>query len=155
MNKEIERKFLVNKIKWQALEKPKGIKCRQTYLSSDPNKIIRIRTLGEKGFITIKGKLAGITRTEFEYEIPIDDTNIMIDLFGSNIIEKLRYYINYENNLWEVDEFEGLNKGLIIAEIELDNEDDTFAIPEWLEEEVSHEMKYYNSNLHIKPYSIW
>ena len=155
MNTEIERKFLVDISKWQKLEKPEGLICRQTYLSSDPEKVIRLRTLGKKGFITLKGKLKGLTRAEYEYEIPLTEANEMIDLFGTNIIEKTRYYINYKNKLWEVDEFEGLNKGLLIAEIELGSEDETIEIPDWLEKEVSHEMKYYNSNLHKKPFSSW
>jgi len=155
MNIEIERKFLVNKKRWASLVKPLGIKCRQTYLSSNPDKVVRIRTLGEKGFITIKGKQKGLSRAEFEYEIPIEDANEMIDLFGTNIIDKTRYNIQYKNMLWEVDVFENSNNGLIVAEIELNHEDESFEKPEWIDKEVSNEIKYYNSNLHKNPFKTW
>ena len=155
MNKEIERKFLVNHNKWQTLDKPKGIKIRQTYLSSDYKKIIRIRTAGDKGYITIKGKLESLTRAEFEYEIPLNDANEMIDLFGTNIIEKTRYNIIYKTKLWEVDEFEGVNQGLIIAEIELSTEEEAFDNPPWIGKEVSKDMRYYNSNLQMQPFNTW
>lgn len=155
MNIEIERKFLVNKKIWNDLEKPKGKKCRQTYLLSNPDKVVRIRILGDKGFITIKGRQNGLTRAEFEYEIPINDANEMINLFGTNIIEKTRYNIQHKSMVWEVDVFDKLNEGLIIAEIELVHEDESFKIPEWVAEEVSNDIRYYNSNLHKNPYKTW
>lgn len=155
MNQEIERKFLVNHTKWNQLTKEEGTYLKQSYLSTNPDKTIRVRVLGEKGFITIKGKQVGLTRPEFEYEIPLQDAIKMIDLFGENVIEKTRYNIHIKNHLWEVDVFDGDNKGLIVAEIELSSETETFEKPNWIEKDVSKEPKYYNSNLQNSPFSTW
>jgi len=155
MGKEIERKFLVNEKLTKVLKTAESKYCNQSYLSTDENKVVRVRVLGEKGFLTIKSKVEGISRHEFEYEIPISDAKKMIALFGQNVIEKTRYLIPYENHTWEVDVFEGENKGLVIAEIELQSEDESFSIPNWIAKEVTGDAKYYNSNLQSKPYYSW
>ncbi len=155
MGKEIERKFLVNEKLKEVLKTQRHEYCSQSYLSTDKEKVVRIRILGRKGFLTIKSKVEGISRHEFEYEIPIDDAEKMIALFGKNKIEKTRYFIPYKNHLWEVDVFEGENKGLIIAEIELTNENESFVKPTWIAKEVTGEAKYYNSNLQSNPYVSW
>lgn len=155
MAKEIERKFLVKESIIETLKSASSSYCSQTYLSSDEEKVVRVRVLGNKGFITIKSKVVGISRHEFEYEIPLDDAKQMIDLFGFKVIEKTRYLIPVNNHTWEVDVFEGQNKGLIIAEIELESEEEEFAIPNWVSEEVTGDVKYYNNNLQNLPYSSW
>ena len=155
MGKEIERKFLVNDKINKVLSKVNSKHCSQTYLASDNEKVVRVRILGKKGFLTIKSKVIGISRHEFEYEIPLDEANKMIDLFGVQVIEKKRYLIPIKNHTWEVDVFEGVNKGLIIAEIELQSEDEQFDIPHWILKEVTGDVKYYNNNLQKHPYSSW
>jgi CYTH domain-containing protein len=155
MNQEIERKFLVNKSLWKKVNKPEGLYLKQTYLSTNPDKTIRVRVLGEKGFITLKGRAKGLIRPEFEYEVPLEDAIQMIDLFGETVIEKTRYEINFKNHLWEIDVFDGANKGLIVAEIELTSETEKFVKPDWLSKEVSEEPKYFNANLQETPYNEW
>lgn len=155
MNQEIERKFLVDQTKWNQLDKPNGKIIVQSYLSTNPDKTIRVRIYGEQGFLTIKGKAKGLTRPEFEYEIPLVDAKQMIKLFGEVSIEKKRYEIKIDNHIWEVDVFEGDNKGLIIAEIELTSEKEHFTKPHWLTEEVSDEPKYFNSSLQKRPFNNW
>lgn len=155
MNQEIERKFLVDKNLWNKIDKPKGKKIIQAYLLNDPEKTIRVRVKGDKGFLTIKGKQKGITRSEFEYEIPLTEAEKIISQFGENIIDKTRYEIQIESHLWEVDVFYRDNEGLIVAEIELDSEDEKFIKPEWVLKDVSEEVEYFNSNLSIKPFKNW
>lgn len=155
MNQEIERKFLVDKTLWDKLEKPKGKKIIQAYLLTDPGKIIRARVKAAKGYITIKGKQEGITRLEFEYEIPVGEAEKIISQFGENTIDKIRYEIQIEQHIWEVDVFSGENEGLVVAEIELKSEEECFTKPEWVLKDVSKEAKYFNSNLSIKPFKSW
>lgn len=155
MGKEIERKFLVNHKKWEDSEKTVGQFFRQGYLLTDPNKTIRVRQTTEKAFLTIKGLSIGATRTEYEYEIPLHDAKELLDNFSTSELSKIRYEILYENKIWEVDEFLGENTGLIVAEIELESEDEKFSIPSWVDVEVTGEDKYYNSNLTIEPYKNW
>jgi CYTH domain-containing protein len=107
------------------------------------------------GFITIKGKTTGASRPEYEYEIPLSDAKELLDNFCIGSLSKTRYKIKYKNNFWEVDEFAGDNAGLLIAEIELKSEDDLFDIPEWVEKEVTGDIKYYNANLIMNPYKNW
>ena len=152
---EIERKFLVHQEKWEALEKPLGNHFRQGYLLTDPQKTIRVRETSEKGFITIKGISVGATRAEYEYEIPKLEAKELLDQFAISELSKVRYEIPVENHIWEVDEFFGDNKGLIVAEIELLKEDEHFLIPDWIDIEVTSEEKYYNSNLTINPFKNW
>jgi len=155
MGQEIERKYLVDHIKWQQSDKPAGQLYRQGYLLIDPNKTIRVRQTIDKGFLTIKGLSIGATRPEYEYEIPFDEAKELLDNFSISELSKLRYKILLDKKVWEVDEFLGDNSGLIIAEIELTSEEENFSIPEWVDTEVTGQEKYYNSNLTIKPYKKW
>ena len=144
---EIERKFLVKKQLWEAFEKPSPNRIVQAYLLNSAEKTVRIRIKGTKGYLTIKGPTHGISRAEFEYEIPLKDADELISTFAEKVIEKFRYEISYKNHLWEVDVFTGKLDGLYLAEIELNSEDEHFELPEWLGEEVSTDPNYYNSNL--------
>jgi len=144
---EIERKFLVDKELWADLEKPTPVRIAQGYLSKDPEKTIRVRIKGNKGFLTIKGKTTGITRTEFEYEIPLTDAEELLKSFTDKALFKDRYEIPFAGNVWEVDVFFGKLGGLILAEIELNSEDQSFSKPSWVTADVSTDPAYYNSNL--------
>lgn len=155
MGIEIERKFLVNHDQWEQLVKPTGEFYRQGYLLTDPQKTIRVRQTSDKGFLTIKGISVGATRAEYDYEIPFEEAKELLDQFAVAELSKVRYKIAIENHIWEVDVFSGKNEGLIVAEIELKSEDETFDIPNWIDREVTAEEKYYNSNLVTKPYSYW
>lgn len=152
---EIERKFLVKEKLWQQSDKPSGEFFRQGYLLTDPVKTVRVRQTADKGFITIKGISVGATRTEYEYEIPASDAEELLNGFSGSELSKTRYKIFFEGKLWEVDEFLGDNEGLIVAEIELESEDENFALPEWVDVEVTSEEKYYNSNLTLNPFKNW
>ena len=155
MGQEIERKYLVDHNKWQQIDKPIGQLYRQGYLLTDPNKTIRVRQTTEKGFLTIKGLSIGATRPEYEYEIPFDEAKELLDNFSISELSKIRYRITFDNKIWEVDEFLGNNIGLIVAEIELTSEDESFGIPAWIGKDVTGQEKYYNSNLTIEPYKNW
>ncbi len=155
MGIEIERKFLVNHVRWEELEKPLGEFYRQGYLLTDPQKTIRIRQTSDKGFLTIKGISVGAARAEYEYEIPCDEAKELLDQFSVAELSKVRYKIPIGNHIWEVDVFSGKNLGLIVAEIELKSEDETFDLPDWIDWEVTGEEKYYNSNLVLEPYNDW
>lgn len=144
---EIERKFLVNKEKWGAVDKPAPKQIVQAYLVSTPEKTIRVRIKGAKGFLTIKGATVGISRSEFEYEIPLEDAKQLIAQFAEKVIDKHRYEISVGNHVWEIDEFHGKLEGLVIAEIELDSEDEQFEKPVWVTEDVSTDPSYYNAKL--------
>lgn len=125
-------------------------------MSSDKERVVRIRIIEDKAYITIKGLSIGATRSEFEYEIPLNDAAVILnELCKKPIIEKYRYRINFGNSIWEVDEFMGLNAGLIIAEIELEHENQTFDIPDWIGKEVTDDPRYYNSNLIRNPFTQW
>jgi len=153
MAQEIERKFLVLGDAWRTED---GIRIRQGYLHNDANGTVRVRTKGEHAYLTIKGELTGITRTEFEYEIPLEDANQILDeLCQRPLIEKIRYEVHMDEFIWEVDEFLEENVGLVVAEIELENEVQEFPKPKWLGEEVSQDARYLNANLVKKPYSKW
>lgn len=152
---EIEKKFLINHNKWHELVKPKGKRYRQGYLLHDKYKTIRVRLSDTNAFITIKGKTTGATRNEFEYSIPIADAKQLLDNFADNEISKTRYEIYYKDKLWEVDVFHGENEGLIIAEIELESEDEQFDVPDWVTEEVTDDPRYYNANLAMLPFKQW
>ncbi len=154
MGKEIERKFLVTGDRWKELAE--GITCRQGYLSTVKERVVRVRTMGNKGYLTIKGISVGATRSEYEYHIPRQDADEMLrELCEKPLIEKNRYKIEYEGFIWEVDEFFGDNDGLILAEIELAHENQSFEKPAWIGKEVTGDPKYFNSNLIKKPYSRW
>lgn len=144
---EIERKYLVKETEWALLSKPTPFEIRQGYLSQNVDCTVRVRTKKDKGFVTVKGKNVGISRCEFEYEIPIDEAIEMLDLFAEKQVIKKRYEINFEGKLWEIDVFEGKLAPLILAEIELNSEDEMFEIPPFIGQEVSDDPSYYNSNL--------
>jgi CYTH domain-containing protein len=152
---EIERKFLINKAIWEKLEKPQGYFMRQGYISTDPSKTIRVRLTDEKAFLTIKGQSVGAVRAEFEYEIPQSDAKQLLDNFAESELSKTRYKINFDAKTWEVDEFYGDNEGLIVAEIELDSEDESFEKPIWITDDVTDDKRYFNSNLTKNPYKNW
>ena len=155
MGKEIERKFLIDMNQWQILEKPRGYLLRQGYLVADPDKTVRVRITPENAFLTIKGRTTLATRSEFEYEIPIDDAMNLLQEFAVTELSKIRYEILHKDKLWEVDEFLGDNNGLIVAEIELLSEDEAFEKPLWVKEEVTGDKKYYNACLITVPYKSW
>ncbi len=154
MGKEIEKKFLIKGEDWR--KDSTGVLFRQGYLSTVKERTVRVRTIDNKGFLTIKGITIGATRAEYEYEISVSDANEMLDaLCEKPIIEKNRYKIEYSNLIWEVDEFFGENEGLIVAEVELESEDQDIAIPEWIGEEVTGDPRYFNSNLIKHPFKNW
>jgi adenylate cyclase len=155
MGIEIERKFLVNKEKWDQVKKEKQSLYRQGYIVSDPEKTVRIRLTDKEAFLTIKGLTVGISRAEFEYSIPVADAQQMLDGLCGSVVNKIRNFITHDNKLWEVDEFVGDNEGLIVAEIELGSEEETFSLPDWVSVEVTSEKKYSNSNLAKNPYKTW
>ena len=151
---EIERKFLVNTIPSQQIHRSKKVK--QGYMVNDQHQVVRVRSMDNDHFLTIKSNSKGLSRLEFEYQIPKEDAMDMFEhLCGSGIIEKTRHYIETPNHTWEIDEFHGRNQGLVVAEIELESEDEQFDIPEWIGEEVSDDPRYYNMNLMSNPYEVW
>ena len=152
MAKEIERKFLV-KDSWQP--QSAGIKIAQGYLSTVPERTVRVRIKGNRGYLTIKGKNQGISRAEYEYEIPRQDAEEMLQLAEQPILVKTRYLEQQGEFTWEVDVFAGENQGLVVAEIELPAEDAEFSRPAWLGQEVSGDVRYYNANLIKCPFSLW
>ena len=153
VGKEIERKFLVDPSRLNKL--PEGSSIRQGYIPAH-GATVRVRIMGEDAYITLKGRSEGITRSEFEYPIPVDDAKaILEELCTPPIIEKTRYKINFENHIWELDIFEGENSGLVMAEVELASEDETVKLPPWVTREVSGDKRYYNANLRVNPYMLW
>lgn len=151
---EIERKYLIDLEKISPLEN--GIRIKQGYLSTDKNAVVRVRVKNDKAYLTIKGSNSGIARLEFEYEIPLDEANEMLEkLCQKPVIDKTRYLINHENHTWEVDVFYGDNEGLVVAEVELSSEDEHINLPIWIKEEVSHDDRYFNSNLMKLPFKDW
>lgn len=153
MSKEIERKYLVKGEAWKELGE--GVLYRQGYLNSQKERVVRARTMGPKAALTIKGITVGATRLEFEYDIPMDDCNQLLDLCEQPIIEKTRYKIPYGGLIWEVDEFHGVNDGLVVAECELESEDQSIEKPDWIVEEVTGDPRYFNSNLIANPFTTW
>ena len=154
MGLEIERKFLIKDDSWEKDVK-EGISIKQGYLNSTAERTVRIRIYGDNGFLTVKGRNKSLTRKEFEYQIPLKDAFDMLDICEKPIIEKTRFLLSKNNSTWEIDVFEGKNEGLIVAEIELTSEKESFDSPSWLGEEVSLDSKYYNSSLITNPYSNW
>jgi adenylate cyclase len=155
MGTEIERKFLVDHNKWQKLDKPVGKVYKQGYILNEEKRTVRIRVTDTTAYITLKGAADGISRSEFEYEIPKDNGEQILSEFATSALEKTRYNINYAGNLWEVDVFEGKNEGLIVAEIELESEQQEFEKPDWVLDEVSYDSRYTNALLSVTPYSTW
>jgi len=154
MPKEIERKFLVKGDSWRELGSSQFY--HQGYILTENQSTVRVRIIGEKGYLTLKGKTEGMTRSEYEYEIPVEEAReILQQLCDAPQIQKNRYKIYVDNLLWEVDEFLGDNAGLIIAEVELKDEQQVINLPQWLGEEVTGDERYYNSNLSKFPYKNW
>ncbi|MCQ2168265.1 MAG: CYTH domain-containing protein [Bacteroidales bacterium] len=154
-NTEIERKFLVSgEFRSHAFS---STRICQGYLSSAKGRTVRVRIAGDKAFITIKGPVQGISRFEWEKEIPMDDAQALLEICEPGVIDKTRYLVRNTDrtHVWEVDEFHGENEGLVVAEIELHSEEDTFDKPSWIGEEVSGDRRYYNSSLISNPYSKW
>lgn len=154
MGIEIERKFLLVGNAWRTLGQVTLL--RQGYLSSTPDRTVRVRIEGDAGTLTIKGRSHGATRAEWEYPIPLNEAAELLDgLCEQPIIEKYRRRIACGAHVWEVDEFLGVNLGLVVAEIELSSEGDAFDKPDWIGEEVTHDRRYFNSSLIRTPYSRW
>ena len=154
MGLEIERKYLLKNEDWRKEVESKSI-IKQGYLNSNPLRTVRIRITNNKGFLTIKSKNEGSKRKEFEYVIPLTEAQDLILLCEQPIIEKTRYLVPINNHTWEIDIFEGINKGLEVAEIELSQENESFEIPNWIGKEVTEEIKYYNSQLIENPFTTW
>jgi CYTH domain-containing protein len=154
MGKEIERKFQVNLDAWKPQDA--GIHFKQGYLNSQKERVVRVRIEGSQAKLTIKGVTTGVTRSEFEYAIPVEDAAILLDnLCELPLIDKHRHKEMHGGKLWEIDVFHGLNQGLVVAEIELKSEDEKFDVPAWAVKEVSSDARYYNSNLLKNPFSTW
>lgn len=151
---EIERKFLVVGDQWRSLGE--GIPYRQGYLTTQPERTVRVRLAGNQGYLTIKGATDGICRREYEYAIPQSEAEELLDhLCDRPLIEKVRYRIQWGDRLWEVDEFFGENEGLIMAEVELTDPEQSVEIPDWIGKEVSDDPRYFNAYLMRHPYKTW
>lgn len=153
MATEIERKFLVKSDAWR--DGPPGERICQGYLCRDEERTVRVRTKGEKAYLTIKGLSEGISRQEFEYPIPFEEAESLLKMCLPELLDKTRYERPQGGHCWEIDVFHGANDGLIVAEIELDEEDQDFEKPDWVGEEVSDDPRYYNSCLAEHPWSEW
>ncbi|NER49886.1 MAG: CYTH domain-containing protein [Symploca sp. SIO1A3] len=154
MATEIERKFTVKNDQWRRLAT--GIVYRQGYIATKKGITVRVRLVGKQGYLTIKGSTVGISRTEYEYPISATDAQEMLDnLCQSPLIEKTRYKIEHAGLIWEVDEFAGENQGLVVAEVELTEENQIIELPAWIGKEVSDDPRYFNANLVQHPYSQW
>ena len=149
---EVERKFLVTRDEWR---KADGTALRQGYLSTHPERTVRVRIEGDKATIAVKGLTRGATRSEYEYDIPLEEAAELLRLCEPPLIEKVRRRLEHDGLVWEVDEFLGDNRGLVVAEVELDREDRPFTKPPWVGEEVTHDPRFYNANLVAKPFTKW
>ena len=155
MGVEIERKFLVINDSWREAASP-GMRYRQGYLSTDPSNSVRVRVYGDRAWLNIKSAAVGITRREYEYEIPSADAHaILEELCVKPLIEKTRFIVEHDGLAWEIDVFEGDNSGLVVAELELGSTGDQFTLPAWAGEDVSGDIRYYNQRLVEHPYSGW
>jgi len=151
---EIERKFLLKNTGWKKAHP--GVRYRQGYLAGRQGVTVRVRVAGACAFLTVKGPTRGIGRLEFEYQIPVEDgEEMLVKLCSENRIEKTRYKIDFAERTWEVDIFHGLNQGLMLAEIELEYEDQPFAKPPWLGREVTGDHRYFNAFLAQQPFTTW
>jgi adenylate cyclase len=155
MGVEIERKFLVDFEKWGQIDKPEGTHYRQGYLLSNEKETIRVRISDKEGFLNLKSKISQLSRKEYEYKISLQDGIEILDTFTKYGTEKTRYKIPVAGKTWEVDVFAGDNEGLIVAEIELESEDEKFGKPDWATKEVTDDGRYTNSSLSINPYKNW
>ncbi|HRD48929.1 MAG: CYTH domain-containing protein [Candidatus Competibacter sp.] len=155
MSTEIEHKFLVLDDRWRQ-QVERSARMRQGYLTSDARCSVRVRIADGQGFLNLKSGTLGIQRSEYEYPIPLADAEEILDtLCEKPLLEKIRHFVHFGAHLWEIDEFAGDNRGLIVAEIELSHPDEPFARPGWLGEDVSHDIRYYNSQLARHPYTAW
>ena len=150
---ETERKFLVTGTDWKQGATSKDFS--QGYLSQDPERSVRVRIAGNQAYLTIKGMSQGVSRLEFEYPIPIDEARQLLPLCLPTIISKTRYFVDLDNRRWEVDVFHGDNEGLVIAEIELEDESEQINLPHWVGREVSDDSRYYNVALAKSPFREW
>ena len=152
MGVEIERKFTV-----RADFCPQGVgtEMAQGYLSRDPQRTVRVRLAGGRGYLTVKGETRGMVRAEYEYEIPPTDARAMLALCDPPLVEKTRYVVDVAGRRWEVDVFHGANDGLVVAEVELPSETAEVTLPAWVKREVTGEKRYYNSALIVHPYRCW
>jgi adenylate cyclase len=152
MATEIERKFLVHGTEWRQGE---PVRISQGYLSREKQSTVRVRIAGKRAYLTVKGRTRGASRAEFEYEVPVQDAEELMRLCAEPPLEKNRYTVKHAGAVWEIDEFLGANVGLVVAEIELEAEDQPFSRPSWLSTEVTEDPRYYNSNLIADPYKTW
>lgn len=150
---EIERKFLVVSPAWRGQDE--GVSIRQGYLSIDPARTVRVRLAGETAFLTIKGLAEGIVRPEFEYPIPTADAHALLELCPHPVVEKTRHEVPHAGKIWQVDEFHGANRGLVLAEIELESADEAVELPSWVGTEVTGDPRYQNSSLSVRPFASW
>lgn len=154
MGTEIERKFLVRGEAWRELAT--GTEFRQGYLPTDESCVVRVRVMGANAVLTVKGRNEGISRQEYEYPIPVADGEEMLSrLCRLPLVEKTRYVVDHDSRKWEIDEFKGENQGLIVAEVELNDESETVSLPEWIGREVSDDPRFFNVNLVVNPFSRW
>lgn len=149
---EIERKFLVSGTSWR---NGTGCRCCQGYLNQDKERTVRVRITDQRAFLCVKGITKGASRAEFEYGIPVGDARQLLKICEGQIIEKIRHTVFYKGLKWEVDEFLGDNKGLVIAEVELDSEDQIFEKPQWVGRDVTDDPRYFNSSLAARPFNKW
>lgn len=155
MATEIEHKFLLRDDRWRS-QVERSARLRQGYLISDARCSVRVRIAEGQGFLNIKSGTLGIQRSEYEYPIPLAEAEEILDILCEKpLLEKTRHYLKFDQHLWEIDEFSGENAGLIVAEVELSRIDEPFARPDWLGEDVSHDIRYYNSQLARHPYQTW
>lgn len=153
MGAEIERKFRVVSDAWR--DDTPGVRIAQGYLTQDPDRTVRVRVAGDTGYLTIKGRSQGISRAEFEYEIPLAEAQELLALCLPSVIDKTRYRVPHGSHVWEIDVFYGDNAGLIIAEVELESELISPEIPAWAGADVSADARYFNSCLATFPYTKW
>ena len=152
MKREIERKFLVRDSRWR--ERARGENCRQGYLSTDIDRTVRVRVMGEKAYLTIKGRSAGSVRAEYEYPIPVEDAQFLLEnLCLRPLVEKIRSTLDFAGKTWVVDVFSGENDGLVLAEVELQDPAEAVELPEWAGEEVTGDPRFENVSLVARPYS--
>jgi adenylate cyclase len=150
---EIERKFLVIGDSWN--DGSTGVRFTQGYLSLDPDRSVRVRLAGDEAWLTIKGRTECITRAEFEYPIPPRDARELLEMCLPSLIDKTRHRIPFGGHVWEVDVFHGANVGLVMAEVELEDESVNPDLPPWVGAEVSSDLRYYNASLATRPFGAW
>ena len=155
MATEIERKYLVRNDDWRA-RAHREVRYLQGYLATTRHCSVRVRVGGDTAFLNVKGATVGASRLEFEYTVPVEDAEVMLrELCAGRVVEKTRYFVPHGGREWEVDVFEGDNAGLVVAEIALDDEAETVALPDWAGEEVTGDVRYYNSHLAVTPFREW